>query len=138
MAIFHAQQPGEQAHGLEILHKLQSAGHHHPDLMVAALLHDAGKSRHPLRLWERILVVLGKAFFPKRFPEWGRGSPAGWRRPFVIAEQHAQWGAEMADRAGASPLASALIRRHQIPLQGTPANLEERLLLLLQRVDNQS
>lgn len=138
MAVFQSQQPSEQAHSLEILHKLQDAGHRHPDLMVAALLHDAGKSRCPLNVWERALVVLGKFFFPNRVPSWGGGEPAAWRRSFVVAEQHARWGAEMAALAGASSLATALIRRHQTPLKTAPTNLEDRLLLQLQQVDNES
>jgi hypothetical protein len=54
------------------------------------------------------------------------------------------WGAEMAEQAGASKLAAALIRRHQEKVGTTPGtsaqggSLEERLLVKLQFVDNES
>lgn len=141
MALFMGMQPGEQAHSLHIFHRLRRSGVTHPDLLAAALLHDVGKSLHPLRLWERVLIVLGKAAFPGKVRLWGQASPGGWQRAFVVAEQHPAWGAEMAARAGASPLAAALIRRHQDSLSPGPAaveSLEYRLLYHLQLLDDES
>lgn len=142
MSLFTSMQDSEQAHSLRLLHSLQQAGENDHDLLVAALLHDVGKSRYPLRLWERVVIVLTKAFFPQKVHQWGQGSVRGWQRPFVIAEQHAAWGAEMAAQVGASALSVALIRRHQDPpgsLDRTArAPHEERLLVQLQTVDNQS
>jgi hypothetical protein len=68
----------------------------------------------------------------------------GWKRPFVIAEQHADWGAEMAARLGASPTSVNLIRRHQQMIQfhnshtATAASKEDQLLYRLQLLDNES
>jgi hypothetical protein len=66
---------------------------------------------------------------------------SGWRRAFVVAVQHPQWGADLAAKAGASPLAVALIRRHQ-EQQGSlgeaDAGSEDSLLARLQSVDNNS
>ena len=28
--------------------------------------------KHPLRLWERVFIVLGKRFFPGQMNSWGR------------------------------------------------------------------
>jgi hypothetical protein len=90
------------------------------------------------------VIVLAKSLFPKRVRYWGVGEPFGWNRPFVIAEQHASWGADLAERAGASPLTVSLIRCHQDPLDdhsrghtALEAPLEERLLYLLQVYDNE-
>jgi hypothetical protein len=140
--LFECLQPSEQAHSLEIYHSLLDAHETNHDLLVAALLHDTGKSRFPLRIWERVVIVLCKRLFPAKVQDWGRASPQSWKRPFVIAEQHPTWGAELAQQAGASALAVSLIRRHQEPLafDGDPAllSLEDRLLITLQHYDNES
>ena len=67
----------------------------------------------------------------------GQRLPA-WQRPLVAARQHADWGAELAEQAGASPLAVALIRRHQQKVVLTDSNLEDGLLSKLQAVDDQN
>ncbi len=139
MGLFSRLQAGEQAHSLAIFHQLCEQGENNQDLLVAALLHDVGKTRYPLQLWERVWVVLGKTFWPKRAREWGRAQPRGWKKAFVVAEQHAAWGAEMAAQAGASALAVSLICFHQDrrPVNH-PGSLEDQLLYRLQRLDNES
>lgn len=141
LALFERLQPNEQAHSLRVLRSLLDQGEDHPDLLVAALLHDVGKSRFPLNIWQRVLIVLVNAVFPHFAPRLGSASGGAWRRPFILAEKHAQWGAEMAYAAGASPLAVALIKRHQEELSADPErhlSLETRLLLKLQSVDDNS
>jgi putative nucleotidyltransferase with HDIG domain len=144
MELFLKLQPNEQAHSLHIYRQLRNQNSVDDDLLVAALLHDVGKAYYPLRPWERAWIVLAKAVSPARVAQWGRAEPRGWKRPFVIAEQHAAWGAEMAARAGASPTAVNLIRRHQQPisppaLKGfAPASREDQLLYRLQLLDNES
>jgi putative nucleotidyltransferase with HDIG domain len=144
MALFRRMKASEQAHSLSIFCQLRDRNGIHEDLLVAALLHDVGKSRFPLRLWERVLIVLGKSFTPERVKTWGSGEPRGWKRAFVVAEQHAVWGAEMAAEAGASPMVVSIIRRHQEPLapvvdgQGEALSLEDRCLYHLQLLDNES
>ena len=136
--IFECMQPGEQAHSLSVLRTLMAQGETHPDLFQAALLHDVGKSRFPLKWWERVLIVLVKAISPNRVKRWGAESGARslWRRAFVVAEQHPTWGAEIAARAGASPLTISLIRRHQELVDPGGRTLEDRLLLKLQSADD--
>jgi len=65
MALFRQMQASEQVHSLQVLKTLQEQGENHPDLMTAALLHDIGKIRYPLRLWERVFIVLGDSFMPR-------------------------------------------------------------------------
>jgi hypothetical protein len=139
MSVFGRLQPSEQAHSLAVLGALLEQGENNPDLLVAALLHDVGKLCHPLRLWERVMIVISQLIFPRQLKKWGEGLPYGVKRPFVVAEQHPVWGAELVAEAGASPLAVALVRRHQQAL--APAanlSLEDRLLLALQSADNQN
>lgn len=136
--LFAQMHPSEQHHGLRVLKMLQGWGESHPDLMVAALLHDVGKSRHQLRIWERVLIVMGRAFFPGRVQRWGRTPLVRWNRPFVVAEQHPNWGARRALEAGCSPVAVNLIRCHQAESPSPEASpLERSLLLLLQEADGQ-
>jgi putative nucleotidyltransferase with HDIG domain len=139
MQLFTCLQPSEQIHALRVLQTVQDEGHNNLDLLTAALLHDIGKARAPLRLWERVLIVLAKGLFPERTKSWGTGRLDGWMRPFVIAEQHPAWGADMAAEVGTSPLAVSLIRRHQSPGGWDPVSPNEnRLLKILQDADHQN
>ena len=139
MQLFTCLQPSEQIHALRVLQTVQQQGESDPDLQTAALLHDIGKARAPLKLWERVLIVLGKAFFPEHVKIWGTGQPKGWARPFVVAEQHPTWGGEMASEVGTSPLAVSLIRRHQSSDEFQPiSQYEDHLLGILQKADHQN
>jgi hypothetical protein len=141
LALFAGMQPSEQAHAVSMYRQLVDQGETSPDLLLAALLHDVGKSRSPIRLWERVLIVFGKAIFPAQSRRWGNSSVEqagrqGWRRVFVVAEQHPAWGAALAAEAGASPRTVVLIRLHQDP-PSTEADPEvKRLLGKLQAVDD--
>jgi len=139
MKLFRQLQPSEQIHALNVLQTIQAQGETVPDLQVAALLHDIGKARAPLKIWERVVIVLGKELFPNRIQSWGEGQPQGWKRPFVIAEQHPTWGAEMATQAGTPPLAVSLIERHQSSEPVSPSSQkEDQLLHILQAADHQN
>jgi hypothetical protein len=123
MELFLDLQAPDLAHSLKVFHQLNNLGHLDADLLAAALLHDIGKSRYRLGLWERVLIVFCEAFFPSQIKSWGQSKPRGWRRPFVVAEQHPHWGAEMAIRAGASSLTASLIKRHQDVVE--PSNVQQ-------------
>jgi putative nucleotidyltransferase with HDIG domain len=141
-------QPGEQAHSLHVFNQLRSqrqnpAGDLPLDLLVAALLHDVGKTRYPLRLWERVWIVIAQSLFPGKAERLGWAGELDqktprWQRPLVVAAQHATWGAELADEAGISPLAVNLIRRHQNFLTSKAVTLEDKYLSILQAVDGRS
>ena len=144
MALFLRLHRSEQAHSLSILRSLLDDGEENEDLLAAALLHDVGKSRFPLSIVDRVMIVLGQVLFPEKIKLWGRSQPRGWKRPFVIAEQHAGWGAQMAADAGASTMTVALIKRHQQPyiydpkIAGERISLEDELLFRLQSLDDES
>jgi hypothetical protein len=138
MALFDQFSLSDQQHSCRVMHLLTTAGHTQPDLLTAALLHDVGKTRAPLSIWERSLIVLAQAFLPARVTAWGQGDAGGWQRPFVVKAQHPAWGADMARAAGSSLLAIELIRRHQDPLPETAVTEADQLLRLLQWADDQS
>jgi HD domain len=128
MGLFQIMHPSEKIHALAVLKRLQKRGEKDHDLLVAALLHDVGKIRYPMSVWDRVIVVLGQAFFPGRTKVWGHSKARGWRRPFVVAEQHAYWGARMAAESGVSSLTVNLIWR-------LPETREDLLLRTLQAAD---
>jgi hypothetical protein len=128
----------ERQHHLRVLQDLQLAGHHHPALMRAALLHDVGKTRYRFSLPERILVVLVKRLLPAKFKAWSAGQPSGWKRPFVVSQRHPEWSAELAASVGCDALTLDLIRRHQSPIPQPPVTEADRLLTTLQDADNRS
>jgi len=142
VALFKRMHPSEQMHSIQVVRALEhaptpSTEEHQKDLRVAALLHDIGKSRYSLKIWERVIIVLLKAALPEQSEKWGEGEPIGWRRPFVIARQHPQWGAQMALAAGVSPVAAALIERHQEDQFDKSGELVDRLVQRLKAADQE-
>jgi hypothetical protein len=136
MLLFKRMRRVEQLHSLRVMRTLLAQGHHNPDLLVAALLHDCGKSRYRFTLVERVVVVLAKRLLPAAFARWSMAKPEGWRRMFVISAQHSQWSAEDMEQAGAPALAVTLARRHQHRVEGVPTCEEDRLLVALQSADD--
>jgi len=136
--LFRRQTLGEQEHSLRVMRSVAHASGPYAarrELLQAALLHDVGKSAAPLSLAERGWVVLARRVAPGAAVRWGQGQPRGWRRPFVTARQHPEWGAELCAAAGAPPLTVDLIRRHQTPL-AHPAGPEDEMLAALQAADD--
>lgn len=137
LALFQQMSASDQQHAYRVLQMLRAHGRNEEDLLAAALLHDVGKTRVSLSAWDRSVAVLGEMVAPKRAAAWGRGDHRGWRRAFVVREQHAAWGAALAEEAGSRPGVVDLIRRHQDAL---PANSgrQDECLLLLQWADDQN
>jgi hypothetical protein len=134
--LFLQMQPSEQKHSYMVYRKLTERGFRNKDLLTTALIHDIGKTRYPLGLVARVLIVLGRAILPQQVGEWGAEVHSDWRRIFAVAEQHPEWGAQMAAAAGSNPRVVNLIRRHQHPLNGPPAGEEDILLSYLQSADD--
>ena len=140
--LFLRMQASEQAHSLRLLNQLTDQGEENPDLLKAALLHDVGKIRAPLRTWERVMIVIVKGICKDCVSRWGNGetnsleNSRGWRRAFIIAEQHPAWGADLAAKCGTSPLAISLIARHQDQLPQGANSMEDVLLRKLQVIDD--
>lgn len=132
-ALFVRMSPGDRAHALCVLARLQAKAAVEPWLAEAALLHDGGKIESGLSLPYRIAIVLLGA----RFARWARDDPSSWRYPFHLHAQHAKRGAELCAQAGCDPRAIDLVRWHDSPPCELPdANLQDALAAL-QAADNQ-
>jgi hypothetical protein len=130
--------PADQAHSLGVFESLMAAGLKDPDLLAAALLHDVGKSLARPRLWERVLIVLADRFFPEAKRRWGIGKASGWRRPFVIARQHPQWGSAIVEQAGGSSDLVKLIKHHHQPPQAETSPKYRQLWRALNYADERN
>ncbi len=127
----------DQNHSLRVLRNLEAEGETDLDLLKAALLHDIGKTCHPLRRWERVFAVLLAGLFPETAAAWGQKKPEGIVRPLVVIHQHPRWGADLADKAGSSQRVIWLIRHHEAEdLGGFEDRKGVELLKKLQRADN--
>jgi hypothetical protein len=138
LVLFRQMQSSEQSHAYRVLQRLEAVGQTDPDLLKAALLHDVGKILHPLSIFDRIIIVLGKRFFSRAARRWSEGSARGLRLPFVVSERHPEWGADLVAQTGASPRTVELVRRHQAQPLPEPASKFERLLSALQAADDES
>lgn len=104
----------EQLHSLNVLRDVlaQHADTPH-DLAVAALLHDAGKGRYRLAVWQKTVSVLVKRLNPrleKRLRSEDRLT--FWRAPFVVRYHHPRWSAQMLREAGSSARVVWLAEHH--------------------------
>ena len=142
----------DQRHGLDVFYALRTKQHDDHALLIAALLHDVGKSGSVLspstssgqrllkggrlRLWHRVLIVLIEALKPQLLDRLASEEPRSWRYPFLIHQQHPKLGAELAQAAGCSRATVELIRRHQEPLANNLFRTHrDELLAALQEAD---
>lgn len=111
LALFRRMQRSEQLHSLHVL--VSAHADDSPVLAQAALLHDVGKTRYPLRLWQRTLPVLAGAVspgLPRRLSD--RDPRPAWSRGFVVAAHHPAWSADLAVACSAPDDVVWLIRHH--------------------------
>jgi putative nucleotidyltransferase with HDIG domain len=134
--LFKSLPSAEQRHGFFIYQRLASLGYTDTSLLTAALLHDAGKARYPLRLWERVWVVLAHHYLPNLAGRWSSDKPVGLKRALVVAARHAEWGAQMTAEHGADPLVVEVIRQHQDKRAFDKNNRVDQLVEILQAVDD--
>jgi len=110
-ALFARMPPADQFEGLAVAATLEARGWAHDrDLLLAGLLHDAGKSLAPPRAAYRVLVTLLETLAPSLLTALARR----WE-PLRSLLNHAITGAEMAREAGLSADAVRLIAEHHLP-----------------------
>ncbi len=137
LACFQQMRRSEQLHSLKVLRTIQAQGSTPDDLAVAALLHDAGKSRYAFPTWQKTLVVLVRAFTPGLFARLSAGDEANLlHRPFVLSVRHPAWSADLVAAAGGSPRAVWLIAHHADPPDQWAEHPDLHLLKRLQAADD--
>ena len=135
--LFQNYSKSDQYHAYRVFQMLRTANYLFDDLLTAALLHDIGKSKYQISILDRVWPVVIKKIWPSKYHQWGADEDVRWKRPFIIKQQHAKWGADMVRAVGGSEEAIALIRRHQDPIEKIESE-EDALLQKLQWADNQS
>jgi len=111
LALFDAMHVADRRHGLDVVAALRAAGETDAEVLVAGLLHDAGKG--DTGLVPRILHSLAQA---------GLGWPAqtasrrpGMAEPMRRLRDHAQASAQLAEAAGCAARTVELIRWQDAP-----------------------
>jgi hypothetical protein len=111
LAVFEAMHVADRRHGLDVVTALRAAGETEGEVLLAGLLHDAGKG--DTGIIPRILYALGQA---------GMGWPAriarrlpGLGPALDRLATHAETSARLAEAAGCSPRTVELIRWQDAP-----------------------
>lgn len=107
--LFFAMERRDQRHALAVLRQLRRRGVDDRDLLAAALLHDCGKGAVPV--WLRVLYVLAPRAVSRLAAPGASGVPAAADR----LVNHAEFGARVAEAAGAGALAVRLIAGRVLP-----------------------
>lgn len=109
--VFDAMTVADQRHGLDVVAALRRDGIADPDVLVAGLLHDAGKGA--TGAFPRVVHSLGQAFGP-----WlvsGMARLPGMAAPLIRLAEHPERSAAMAAAAGCSERTIELIRWQESP-----------------------
>lgn len=117
--LFKKQSRPEQRHALDVAKSLLNMKYNLTDfdlqnLLIAALLHDCGKSLINLRLWQRVYIVLMQKM-PQTLWMLFENGPACLAQPLKISALHPKWGEQLAQEAALNPQICCLIREHHNP-----------------------
>jgi hypothetical protein len=107
--LFAAMPVADRRHALDVVGRVMAAGVDDPDLLAAALLHDAAKG-HRMRLWHRVAGVVLEALAPRQLRRLASPEPHSWRYPFHLYLHHADLSADAAAAAGCSTRTVAFVR----------------------------
>jgi hypothetical protein len=128
--LFAAMPTADRRHALDVAGRLLAAGQTDPDLLAAAMLHDAAKGRR-MRLWHRVAGVVLAAIAPRSLARLACADERSWRYPFHLYLHHSALSAEAAVRVGCHRRTADLIR-------GTTEPADALLLAALRRADEVS
>lgn len=98
----------DRRHALDVHGRLRADGWDDPDLLAAALLHDAAKGRRT-RLWHRVAGVLLEAVSPALLARLGSPDAGSPRHGLYLYLHHERLSAEAARAAGCSERTAAFI-----------------------------
>ena len=111
LALFDAMHVADRRHGLDVAAALRASGERDPEVLLAGLLHDAGKGQ--TGMIPRVLHSLGQARIT--WPALALGWLPGMRPAFQRLRDHAETSARLADAAGCPTRTVELIRWQDEP-----------------------
>ncbi len=111
LALFDTMHVADRRHGLDVVAVLRAGGETDPELLLAGLLHDAGKGH--TGMVPRILHALGQARIT--WPGRAMGLLPGMRFALQRLRDHADSSALLAEEAGCSSRTVELIRWQDAP-----------------------
>ena len=120
----------DRRHALDVAGRLLAAGQADPDLLAAAMLHDAAKGAR-MRLWHRVAGVLLQALAPRALVRLASPDADSWRYPLHLYLHHAELSAQAALQAGCTARAADFIR-------GIAAPADAQLAAALRHADDAS
>jgi hypothetical protein len=128
----------EQLHSLNVLRDVLAQPDKTPHVLaVVALLHDVGKSRYHLAVWQKTVAVLVKAFMPRLASYLTRDETLNfWRAPFTIRKYHPKWGADILRACQSDNVTIWLAEHHQDNADHHIDHPNYQLLCRLQEADD--
>ncbi len=111
LALYDSMHIADRRHGLDVVASLRADGATDPELLLAGLLHDAGKG--DTGIWPRVAYSLGQHYGTWI---WGvAGRLPGFRPALERLRTHAETSAALALGAGCSARTADLIRYQDDP-----------------------
>jgi hypothetical protein len=117
--LFDAMHVADKRHGLDVVATLRSEGVTEHEVLLAGLLHDAGKG--DTGLWPRVAYALGQAYGARIWRI--AGVLPGFRPALRRLEEHAEVSARLAAEAGCSARTVELIRHQDAPVDPVDGRL---------------
>ncbi|MFL5719786.1 MAG: hypothetical protein ACJ778_04815 [Chloroflexota bacterium] len=112
LALFDSMHIADRRHGLDVVASLRAEGATDRDVLIAGLIHDAGKG--DAGVGPRVAYTLGE-----RYGTWiweVAGLLPGWRAALARLRTHAETSAALAGAAGCSTRTVELIRNQDAPI----------------------
>lgn len=138
MALFRSMAKSEQLHSINVLRDVLAQAEQTPrDLAVAALLHDSGKSRKHLMVWQKTISVLVRKFLPELDNHLSEDEKLSfWRAPFIVRRHHPKWSGELLSAMNSSDCVIWLVTHHAESANNWQEHPYYDLLIRLQRADD--
>ena len=112
LALFDSMHIADRRHGLDVVATLREDGVTDDDVLLAGLLHDAGKGH--VGVWPRVAYSLGQAYGAWI---WRAASVLpGWGAALRRLQDHSETSAVLAGEAGCSGRTVELIRHQEAPI----------------------